>query len=33
VTSEEGVPKATLENKIKETIRQIGAYLRDERLE
>jgi hypothetical protein len=33
VTSEEGVPKATLENKIKETIRQIGAYLSDETLE
>jgi len=33
VTSDEGIPKATLENKIKETIRQIGAYLRDERLE
>jgi len=30
VTSEEGVPKATLENKIKETIRQIGAWLSDE---
>ena len=33
VTSEEGVPKATLENKIKETIRQIGAKLEDERLD
>ncbi len=33
VTSEEGVPKATLENKIKETIRQIGANLSDETLE
>lgn len=33
VTSDEGVPKATLENKIKETIRQIGARLTDERLE
>jgi hypothetical protein len=33
VTSEEGVPKATLENKIKGTIRQIGVWLSDERLE
>jgi hypothetical protein len=33
VTSEEGVPKATLENKIKETLRQIGARLSDETLE
>lgn len=33
VTGEEGVPKATLENKIKETIRQIGASLREEDLE
>ncbi|MCB0164247.1 MAG: ATP-binding protein [Anaerolineae bacterium] len=33
VSSEEGVPKATLENKIKETIRQIGAQLGDETLE
>jgi hypothetical protein len=33
VTSQEGVPKATLENKIKETIRQIGAWLSDETLE
>jgi len=32
VTSEEGVPQATLENKIKETIRQIGANLDEERL-
>lgn len=33
VTSDEGIPKATLENKIKETLRQIGARLSDERLE
>ena len=33
VTSGEGIPKATLENKIKETIRQIGASLGDETLE
>lgn len=33
VTSEEGVPKATLENKIKETIRQIGATVDEEWLE
>ncbi|MBE7469119.1 MAG: ATP-binding protein [Anaerolineales bacterium] len=33
VASEEGLPKATLENKIKETIRQIGAWLREEKLE
>jgi hypothetical protein len=33
VTSEEGIPKTTLENKIKETIRQIGAWLSDETLE
>lgn len=32
VVSEEGVSKATLENKIKETIRQIGARLDDETL-
>jgi hypothetical protein len=30
VTSEEGITQATLENKIKETIRQIGANLRHE---
>jgi hypothetical protein len=33
VTSAEGITQATLENKIKETIRQIGATLQDERLE
>ena len=33
VTSEEGITQATLENKIKETIRQIGARLREEGLE
>ena len=33
VTSDEGVPKATLENKIKETIRQIGARLREEQVD
>jgi hypothetical protein len=33
VTSEDGISEATLENKIKETIRQIGANLRDETLE
>jgi hypothetical protein len=33
VTSEEGISQATLENKIKETIRQIGARVREERLE
>lgn len=33
VTSGDGVPKATLENKIKETIRQIGAYVDEEWLE
>jgi hypothetical protein len=33
VTSEEGVPKATLENKIKETIRQIGASVREEEIQ
>jgi hypothetical protein len=32
-TSEEGIPRATLENKIKQTIRQIGATLTDETLE
>jgi hypothetical protein len=33
ITSEEGVPRATLENKIKETIRQIGARLWEENVE
>jgi hypothetical protein len=33
VSSTEGISQATLENKIKETIRQIGANLRDETLE
>jgi hypothetical protein len=33
VTSDEGISLATLENKIKETIRQIGARVREERLE
>jgi hypothetical protein len=33
VTSAEGISQSTLENKIKETIRQIGARLRDEQLE
>ncbi len=32
VTSEAGISKATLENKIKETIRQIGARLREEQV-
>ncbi len=33
VASEEGVPKSTLVNKIKETVRQIGAIVQEERLE
>jgi hypothetical protein len=33
VASEEGISQATLENKIKETIRQIGAWVKEERLE
>ncbi len=33
VHSEEGISQATLENKVKETIRQIGAKLLDEALE
>ncbi len=33
VTSAEGISQSTLENKIKETIRQIGATLQDEALE
>jgi hypothetical protein len=33
VASTEGISQSTLENKIKETIRQIGANLRDEMLE
>ena len=33
VTSAEGISQSTLENKIKETVRQIGATLRDEKLE
>ncbi len=33
VSSAEGISQSTLENKIKETIRQIGATLRDETLE
>jgi hypothetical protein len=33
VTSSDGVPKATLENKIKETIRQIGAVIEEQQLE
>ena len=33
VSSTEGISQSTLENKIKETIRQIGATLRDETLE
>jgi hypothetical protein len=33
VSSTEGISQATLENKIKETIRQIGANLREETLE
>jgi hypothetical protein len=33
ISSAEGISQSTLENKIKETIRQIGARLRDELLE
>ena len=33
VNSDEGVTQSTLENKIKETIRQIGATLREESAE
>jgi hypothetical protein len=33
VSGAEGISRSTLENKIKETIRQIGASLRDEALE
>ena len=33
VTSEEGISQATLENQIKETIRQIGGRVVEERLE
>jgi hypothetical protein len=33
ISSAEGISQSTLENKIKETIRQIGARLRDEQLE
>jgi hypothetical protein len=33
VTSDEGVTQSTLENKIKETIRQIGATLKEEKKE
>ncbi|MBN1262538.1 MAG: ATP-binding protein [Anaerolineae bacterium] len=33
VASEEGISKATLENQIKETIRQIGARIQDEAIE
>jgi hypothetical protein len=33
VSGSEGISKSALENKIKETIRQIGAILRDEELE
>ena len=30
VTSQEGITQDTLENKIKETVRQIGAEVREE---
>jgi len=33
ISSEEGIAQTTLENQIKETIRQIGAMLRDEMIE
>jgi hypothetical protein len=33
VTSQDGITQATLENQIKETIRQIGARVEDENLE
>jgi hypothetical protein len=33
ISSAEGISRATLENKVKETIRQIGATLHDERAE
>jgi hypothetical protein len=32
ITGEEGIPQATLENKIEETIRQIRASLREEKI-
>lgn len=33
ISAEEGISPATLENTIKETVRQIGARVVDERLE